>query len=307
MQPGWWTAARAWVESQLGAAEITQTRAWESSCVARCRSRAGVKHFFKAVPAAAAREVRVTAYLADHGFPGAPEVVAADLERRWLLMRAFEGDSLDDSRSPARWRRAAGVYGRLQAMSADAIGDLRSLGCLERRVLDVESAIGALLADEVSLLPAQPEGLSHEQIRETRRLEASWRRACRTLHESGMHEALDHGDLWPSNLLVDEAACTVIDWEDAGISHPFPSLAPFLAMHREWSVDVDVETLIDDYLTGLGGRAHRSLLRTTAPVGFLELALRYWRMPASVKELHPWMYETVPFFLRRAIWWSLEG
>lgn len=302
MKPGWWAGVRAWIEGRLGPGEIVQTRCWESSCVARCEPRRGERFFFKAVAAAGEREVTLTAHLAANRYPGAPDVVAADAEHRWFLMRAFDGASLDDSREPGRWRRAARVYGRLQAMSADRVAELRALGCPERAAGDFDADLGRMLADEAGLLADEAAGLGRDEIAAMRRLEGEWRRCARLVAAGGPPLALDHGDLWPSNLLVDDRTCTVIDWEDAALAPPFPSLAPFLALAREWRVAADFEPIAAAYLPAFGRPAElRPIFDAAVPVGFVDLALRYWRLPAAVKEQHPWMREMVPFFLRHAV------
>ena len=45
---------------------------------------------------------------------------------------------------------------------------------------------------------------------------------------SGLPPALEHGDLWASNVYVGAGEPAFIDWSDASLSHPFLSLAPLL-------------------------------------------------------------------------------
>lgn len=303
---GWWTGARAWIEAQVGRCEVVQTRAWESSCVARVRAlEPPAEFFFKALPAAGAREARVATYLSQLGAPGAPEVAAADLARRWILMRAFAGRSLDDVRDAASWERAAATYGRLQAATMTHISDLRALGCEERRLEDLAAAIEPLLADVGALMPGHPEGLTPGQIDRLGNRVGELRRCCEVLAAAPLQPALDHGDLWPSNILVSDSGCIVIDWEDACLQQPFLSLGPLLAMRREWGVDLDLDHLARAYLAPfaavLGEDGLWQAFAASVPLALLDMAVRYWRVPAAVSDLHPWMREMVPFFLRHLL------
>jgi hypothetical protein len=104
---------------------------------------------------------------------------------------------------------------------------------------------------------------------------------------------------------VGAAQCVVIDWEDACVNHPFLSLGPFLAMLRTWAVELDVEGVADAYLPAFSSLRPMPELRRAfseaLPLTMLDMAVRYWRMPAAVVALHPWMREMVPFFLRHLL------
>lgn len=308
---GWWPAVREWIEAQVGACEIVQTRAWESSCVARVRALDAVPgsstrdFFFKALPESGAREAAVCAYLSRLETPGAPDVAAADLTRRWLLMRAFDGRSLDEVRDSASWERAVGTYGRLQAATLGRASELRALGCEERRLGDLAAAIEPLLADTAALMPGHAEGLTPRQIDLVRARADDLHRCCETLAAARLPTALDHGDLWPSNILASDRACVVIDWEDACLQQPFLSLGPLLAMRREWGIDLDAARLARAYLAPfaqvLGDAALEAAFAAALPLALFDMAVRYWRVPAAVCDLHPWMREMVPFFLRHLL------
>jgi len=304
-RPGWWPEVRAWIEAEVGAADVVQLRAWQSSCVARVRATDTTVYYFKALPLSAAKEARVTEYLSRHAAPGAPAVVAADLERRWLLMRGFAGVSLDDSRDLAFWERGLSFYAQLQAATWNSAAELRALGCGERTPNALAAAVDPLLADTAALMPAHPQGLTQAQVEELRRRAPQLERDCFELAGIGLPPALDHGDLWPSNILVNERACTIIDWEDAALALPFSSLAPFLTMVREWNLRLELERVADVYLPALAAVQPHADLRhafmLALPLAFFEMAVRYWRMPPEVVALHPWMREMVPLFLRRVL------
>ena len=306
-RPGWWPAVREWIGAQLGDVDIVQIRAWESSCVARVQRRAGDRtaFFFKALPTTGAQEARVSDYLSRLSAPGAPHLYATDLGRRWLLMHAFHGISLDEVRDPSWWERGVATYGRLQAATIDHCDDLRALGCAERRLEDLAAAIEPLLADTQALMPDGIEGLSREQVDAARRLATELRRDCETLVAMDLPAAIDHGDFWPSNILVNDSACAVIDWEDACINQPFLSPGPFIVMLREWRIALPLERVAAAYLAAFADvRPKADLERAFAlsiRLALFEMAVRYWRMPTEALALHPWMREMAPLFLRHLL------
>jgi hypothetical protein len=148
-RPGWWPPVREWIGAQLGDVDIVQVRTWESSCVARVQRRAGDRRtfFFKALPTSGVREPRVSDYLSRRSAPGAPHLHATDLGRRWLLIHASRGVSLDHVRDPRWWERGVATYGRLQAATIGHCDHVRALGCAERRLEDLVAAIEPLLTD----------------------------------------------------------------------------------------------------------------------------------------------------------------
>jgi thiamine kinase-like enzyme len=116
---------------------------------------------------------------------------------------------------------------------------------------------------------------------------------------------LDHGDLWPSNILIDDSAAIVIDWEDACVNQPFLSLGPLIAMMREWRVDLPLERVAAAYLAAFGDIGRNADLNRafalSVPLALLDMAVRYWQVSAEMSSLHPWMREMVPFFMRHLI------
>jgi len=303
---GWWAGVKPWIESRIGAAEVVQTRVWYSSCVARVHAAAGgpATHFFKALPRPGERELRVTEWLS--GRAGAPAIEAIDHRQRWLLLRAVDGPSLEAKRDPLRWCEAAATWGRLQASTLGREAELRALACVERPLSELAAAIAPLLADEQALvLPGGEGGLDAGELARVRALGPVMQARCGELAAAGIPYGLDHGDLWPSNVLLSAQGCVLIDWEDAGVAHPFLGLAPLLAMVRELRIDVAVDELADAYLAAFAARWSpgelRALFRRSLPLAMFEMAVRYWRMPEEAVALHPWMREMVPFFLRHAL------
>ena len=60
---------------------------------------------------------------------------------------------------------------------------------------------------------------------------------CRELASFGIPHSIEHGDLHPNNIMVDDGLARIIDWGDAAWSHPFCSMAICLTMSRRALVE----------------------------------------------------------------------
>jgi aminoglycoside phosphotransferase (APT) family kinase protein len=272
--------------------QIVQLRAWPSSAVLRVHATDG-DYYFKAVAYSIRRECAVTAYLAEHFAHVVPPLLAVDAERRWLLMHAADGCTLEEIASVAVWEECARRYGRLQMATRDHTGALRACGAGAR---DVEH-LGARLTQ---LADADPE---------FRRLLPRFESHCAALAAYDIPSLLEHGDLWPGNFLVAGTRSVVIDWEDVAVGHPFFSLAPLLVGLQIYQPSlvspVTTERIVAAYLEPFADLDTPSRLRAAVdlalPLAFCDMALRYQQQPPSVVRLHPWMRDLVPEALRNAI------
>jgi hypothetical protein len=108
---GWFAAVRVWIEESLQRAgfgvpvDIVQLRTWATSTVLSVRTPSG-DYYFKALPESGRVEGALTHYLAQR-FPDAmPRIIAAEPDRRWLLMAACPGRTLEDIADVTVWERA---------------------------------------------------------------------------------------------------------------------------------------------------------------------------------------------------------
>jgi len=311
-RPGWFAATSAWIVSALAYAglgqpeEIIQLRAWSTSTVLRVRTAAG-DYYFKAVPKSGRQEVALTSYLAEHVPDVVSIVIAADLERRWLLLAACRGRKLEQVTDMALWERAATRYGRLQVDCVGRADALRALGCPSRDLAALASSIAELALDTGALGPERPEGLTETELRRFRALVPKLRQRCEELAACGIPDSLEHGDLWPGNVICDAETCAVIDWEDALIAHPFFSLAPLTAGLVGTGVGTaeNVVRLQRAYAVGFESLAPPNRLRRAMelalPLSFLDMAARYRRQRPSIVRQHPWMRDLVPQTIRLAL------
>jgi phosphotransferase family enzyme len=312
MIAGWWARVTAWITQRVRAAglgrvlRIEQIRAWEFSCVLRVHTDQA-DLYCKALPRAYAHEPRLARHLADHHPGSVPQVVATDEHERWLLTRACPGQCLEAGAPLSVWERAAAAYADLQVASTPHVERLRALGCRLRGPLQLRSLLAALCADEDALLGQGEHGLSRHELTRLQQLRASLEAACDELADSGLPLALEHGDLWSSNVFVSDTGINVafIDWTDANVSHPFFSLMPLL-QSATWDVEpAEVPNrqsrLIDQYLEPWTRYASRERLRRTMalarPLAALHIATTYWR---DTPQPHTqwWMPRMVPFFAR---------
>ena len=319
--PGWWAHATSWITQQVSVGgfgrtrAVEQIRAWEFSCVLRVETDQE-DLYFKALPRSYAREPLLVHHLAQWEPASVPEVVATNEHERWLLMRACRGRVLESGAPLTAWERVAGAYAKLQVASTAHVATLRALGCRERGPLELRALIGPLVADQSALLRGTEHGLTAEEMSHLRQLLPSLEAACDELAQSGLPHALEHGDLWSSNVYVGGDRVAFIDWTDASLSHPFFSLTPLL-LSASWDPHLSTvpdaqQRIADRYLEHWTAYAApdrlRRALALARPLAAMHIAVTYWRdIPGPHRQW--WMERTVPFFVRIALdaWGATRG
>ncbi len=305
-RPGWHAAALAWIAAAAGpVGDVEQVRVSEFSTVLRVDA-GGRARYFKSVAEAAAREPPVTAALASRS-THLPPVLAIDAARRFLLMEAFAGEPLAAPEDVGAWATAAQAYGELQRQCIDAVDELRALGCAVATAASLAEPLAALLDDRDALL--EPAGLRDDQIAALRALVPELAAAAAALDAGPLPLALDHGDLWPSNVLVGPAGCAFVDWEDVRVAHPFLSLFQLLTgayLDRRFADhDAAAARIRDAYLAGWSAWAGRAEIArafdAAIDVAAVAVAASYRRYPPAVAQAHPWMREMPAFCLSRIL------
>lgn len=318
VRPGWRAEALSWVDGELAsrglgpATHVEQVKVWEYSHVLRLRA-AGDDFYLKALCESSAREVGLTARLA-HEHPGwVSDVVAADLGRRWLLMRATPGPELLQLGDTPAWEEAARRMARIQIRWVDRTAELVALGVPHWPLDVVAPEIARMLADEAALLAPCPEGLTGAEMAHLRGRAPELRELCAELAGLGVPDSLEHGDLWGSNVLLADGGPVLIDWEDATVAPPFvsPSL---LLLTLPYSPAASVgpglrERIRDAYLGEWqaagplrrwpAGRLERafSLAQRAAMIHY---AVQFW-LGGPLIETSWWVRTFAPFFLRRCL------
>lgn len=305
---GWLAGALAWIEEAAGpVGEVAQVRVSEFSTVLRVVAGGRVR-YFKCVADAAAREPPVTAALAGRS-AHLPPVLAVDAARRFLLMEAFDGAPLAAPEDLRAWTTAAQAYGALQRDWLDALEPLRALGCAAVTAGSLAGPLAAMLDDRDAVLAGDPAGLADPEIAALRALVPELADAAVLLDAGRLPLAVDHGDLWPSNVLVGPAGCVFVDWEDVRLAHPFLGLFQLLTgayLDRRFADhDAAAGWIRDAYLTGWSAWAARAeLVRAfdaAHDIAAVAVAASYRRQDPAVVQAHPWMREMPAFCLRRIL------
>ena len=198
---GWWREAVDWIADSLVAnragriVKLVQRRQWDSSCVIHVISDDG-EYFFKAMPQIS-RERDVAVLLACHT-SAVPQVIASLPHHNWMLMRAFAGGSLEESRDVAQWAAGLAAYAEIQLRSISMTAELTHLGCPTLDMTKVSDDIDALLSNSVALCEDEPDGLSAKQIEYLRKKAPELKRGCERLAGGAVPLTIEHGDLWPA-------------------------------------------------------------------------------------------------------------
>lgn len=282
---GWRAEADAWFTAQARAAgyeptgEMVPVRAWQRSAVLKLPT-AGGDLYFKAVPPMFAHEQQLNLFLEERYPAQAPRTLAYDSVRRWAITRDFGGPPLSDIAEFAVWEDAYQRYAKLQIALRGQLVELRELGCPWRPLAARTHLIKELLHDDELLLLGRPGGLTVEQAG-TLRAQVPWLlELWNALAASPIPISLDHGDLWPANMVAADGDILFFDWSDCALTHPFlcfilsgpeaqaafpdlPDVAErvrraYLAPWREHLPGIDVDAAFE--LTWRVGALHYALL-----------------------------------------------
>ncbi len=209
--------AEAWVATSVpivGGLELVQTEPWAS--VFRAHAPDGEIVWFKACASHQAFEVPLTASLSARWPTKVTEVLAHDVNRRWLLM-ADAGETLRKlGNPPERWLEALPAYARLQAGETDRVAEHLDAGVPDLRLARLPERYDDLLAAELPLEPDERAVLAAFRPR--------FAHLCADLDGHGIEPTVQHDDLHMNNVFAKDEVLRVLDWGDASISHPFFSL-----------------------------------------------------------------------------------
>jgi hypothetical protein len=297
--PEWWDRAIAWIDRELRRFGVTrftveQIRTWEFSCVLRVRSTDG-EFYFKALPRTLTREIILTRRLAEVHPQWMPEIVACEMEHRWMLMKACRGVALDEVSDIACWERAMEAYAQMQIEWSSRTQELIALGCPERTLDMLEQAIGPLLTHASSMLPGHPDGLSEAEIARLCELTPELKAMCHALGQFAIPLSLDHGDFWVNNIFVSDQGCAFIDWEDGRVAHPFFSLLTLM-------IDDRIETCLS-HVPEARVRIRNAYLAPWTTFEPIDRLVRAFDMAQKLSALQHAMSLQYPPSIMRVHWW----
>jgi hypothetical protein len=231
-QPDWLAGATAWIHARLTergispAGEIEQPHIRWWSTVMRVPTNED-DLWFKANAGVHGFEAALLTILGRVEPGRVPELVAADPERGWLLMR--DGGSrlreqLTSAGDIVHWERLLPLYAELQLAVAPHIDELLAAGVPDERLAVLPSQLERLLADEEALLLDRPEGVTSAEHERLRALVPEYAASCKRLAAFGLPETLQHDDFHDGNIFVRDGRYLFFDWGDSCVSHPFHSL-----------------------------------------------------------------------------------
>jgi hypothetical protein len=198
-----------------GAIDRTHTRPWSTVC--RARTATG-EVFLKVCHPIQAHEPALTEIVAREHPSLVPPFIARHPSRPWLLL-GNAGTRLRDARAGdaviGAWERLLPRYAELQRAFVGREGELLAAGVPERRLERLADLLHPVLDDE------RTSAGSRQRVRDILPL---IERACTELAGSGIGPTIDHADLHDNNVFERDGHFTIIDWGDAGVTHPFLSL-----------------------------------------------------------------------------------
>jgi hypothetical protein len=208
--------AEAWVAAHvpiLGHLEFVQTEPWAT--VFRATVDEGAV-WFKVCAPHLAFEVPLTASLSARWPATVTEVLACDVERRWLLMADAGVSFRDLGNPPEQWLDVLPAYARLQIGETPHAFDHLDAGVPDLRLTRLPGRYDDLIAAELPLGP--------DERAELVAFGPRFADLCAELASCGVGPTVQHDDLHMHNVYVKDGARRVLDWGDASIAHPFFSL-----------------------------------------------------------------------------------
>jgi hypothetical protein len=246
--PVWLAGAHAWIEEQAGrldlvrTGEIEQPHVYPWSTVLRVPTNRG-DVWFKANTAHLQFEAALVSRLAERVPERVPPLLAADLERGWMLM-ADAGRRLREvvaeERSLHRWLDVLPATARIQLAMEPDVDWLLALGVPDMRLATLPDGYARLM----DTLQAETRfRAAHARVVEL----------CEELAGFGIGETLQHDDLHDGQVFLRDGTHLVMDWGDSCISHPFFTLSVTVEGGIAWGVDdvensEDTQPYLDAYL-----------------------------------------------------------
>jgi hypothetical protein len=258
-RPAWLAEAYDWIDGRL--ADVGQARSgppeqvhvYPWATVLRVPTSAG-ELFFKAMLPPVAHEAGALAVLASLRSDLVTDVVAADRERGWMLMRdagaqirTLTGERLED------WERILSAYAGLQIDAVEAVDVLLAAGVPDCRTESLPPLVDAVLEDDEAVRLGRENGLTREERRNLReQYLPRFAGLCEELAALPIRDSIQHDDLHGGQVFVRDGLWRILDWGDACIAHPFASLVVplrWLAHRRGLAEDApELERLRDAYL-----------------------------------------------------------
>lgn len=209
-----------------------QLRTWERSALIRLKyidwkDEEPIWAYFKGVPPMFAHEIPITRHLGELFPHKAPHLLDEERDERWMVMKDYGSRTLDKETDIRYWEGAFKTLAAMQVGSAkELIEFLFKVGCPDRRWDWLSAQIEALLTAPTDSLAGDSDALTADELVGLRDRLPEFQGWLRELQTYAVPMALEHGDFWAGQVLVqaEPELYTIIDWSDCSISHPFFSL-----------------------------------------------------------------------------------
>jgi hypothetical protein len=309
-RPEWLAEAVSWVRAHVEVTgEIEQPHVHWWSTVLRVPTAAGTV-YFKASHRIHAFEPALTLELARLRPDRVVEIIAADVERGWMLT-ADAGTRLREllrsADDLARWNEVLPLYAELQLAAATEADRMLELGVPDERLAGLPGRLERVLDDPSVLLVDREDGLDASQYERLRASVPDVVRLCRELAAYGIPESVQHDDLHDGNVFLRGGRYVLFDWGDSCISHPFHTLAVTLRAIA-WRFELQpshpaLERMRDTYLEPFARYGERAELGEAFAIayrlGTIARALAWYRtVQAGIPDLEPDDTDSVPYGLK---------
>jgi hypothetical protein len=175
-----------------------------------------------------------------------PEVVAADVDRAWLLLRDG-GTRVADSGNFGAFAPALALYGELQVGEVAHVDEFLGFGLRDLRL--------GVVVDLYEPFFERNHGLERAEIRRLLALAPKFRDLCGELEELSLPASIQHDDLHEWNVFERNGRVAIYDWGDSSVGFPLWSW-----LKPSWSLE-DPEPARDAYVAAWRGFAPGPALR----------------------------------------------
>ena len=222
-----------------------------------------------------------------------PEVVAADTDRGWLLLRDG-GANIAETGAVDAFAHALRLYGELQVAETAHVDEFLAMGLRDLRI--------PVVRDLYEPFFERDHGLAPEEVTRLLALAPKYRELSAQLEAFALPASIQHDDLHQWNIFVRGDRVGIYDWGDSSVAFPLWSWLKAVRAPREYGIDP--EPVLTAYLsawTQVAPEARlRKALQLALPIGQFAYAVQI-RRQYDVTEAHEEYASYLPMNLRRLL------
>ncbi len=229
---GWFAQASVWIHQKLSTLGFTilepieQLKVFVFGTVLRVETEAG-RFYFKALLPSVQNEPAFILELTKSWASNVPQMVAYDLDKRWMLMHDFAGESFVDFASP-RYEKAVRLFAQMQLSQVPFTNLWLDLGCPNRTFSVLINQFGTVVEDALAGDSRLESNTIQQHLQMLPQLVAQVREKYFALGTYAIPLTIVQQDFQWSNIGIKDDGIVLFDWQDTVISHPFFSMARFL-------------------------------------------------------------------------------